>query len=109
MHNKSSSEVTVKRKRLVYAQWLEHFSAWKASDQTQKAYCLSHNLSLQAFKKHYARHRRHQSENKITPFLDPLFIPVQLTSSVEAERIEFIFRSGGDPENTGIDFIKVDT
>jgi hypothetical protein len=94
MHNKNSLAVTVKRTRLVYAQWLEHFSAWTASGQTQQAYCLSQNLSLQAFKKHYARHRRHQNENKITPPLDPLFIAVKLTRPVETERIEFIFRSG---------------
>ena len=93
MHNKNSSTTPIKRQRLLHTQWLEHFSAWNTSGQTQQAYCLSQNFSLQAFKKHYARYRN-QLKNKMLQASEPLFIPVQLTDTAESEHMEFIFRSG---------------
>jgi hypothetical protein len=102
MDNKTATKLLVKRRpRLSYAQWLDHFSCWQKSDQTQEAYCGAHQLSLPSFKKHRSRSQQEtkserEREIKKAAKTATHFVPLQLTPSVSpaASDIEFIFRSG---------------
>ena len=91
MQHKESTPRAPKRRPLLYAEWLEHFTSWKASGQTQQAYCLSNNLSLVAFIKQYSRKKKTE---KITPQSTGNFLPVQLIDTPVSQPIELIFRSG---------------
>lgn len=91
MPNKNQSVTISKQRRLPRSEWLEHFCSWKASGQTQIAYCSSYNLSYHSFKKQYSRVKAVKRIAK--PAREP-FIPIQLTDSVESQCIELVFRSG---------------
>ena len=90
MQNKEST-ARAPRRPLLYAEWVEHFTSWKASGQTKQLYCLSNNLSLVAFIKQYSRNKKIE---KTTPQSTGNFLPVQLIGTPESQPIELTFRSG---------------
>ena len=92
MQNKKSTAIIPKRRALLYAQWLEHFASWQVSGQTKQAYCLSNNLSFDAFKKQFSRSR--QTTKRVQQRPSEHFIPVQLIDVPISQAIEFIFTSG---------------
>ena len=92
MQNKKSTAIIPKRRALLYAQWLEHFASWEVSGQTKQAYCLSNNLSFDAFKKQFSRSR--QTTKRVQSQSSKYFTPVQLIDTPASRAIEFVFTSG---------------
>lgn len=94
MQAKNSATTFFKRPRIIYAQWLDYFSSWQASGQTQETYCLRQDLSLKAFKKHYRRYQKTEKIGVDVAASATPFIPVELINERRSDVVEVIFRSG---------------
>lgn len=67
-------------KRQGQAYWQTHLDAWRQSERTQVAYCLSHGLSIKSF----YRWRRKQKES-IAAAKPLTLVPVSLRGSTTQE------------------------
>jgi hypothetical protein len=81
----------MQNKEEVKNQMFSHIKKWKSSNQSQKAYCLEHNIRYYVFHYWFKRYRDHQAEKKDNP---PSFVKLSITEPVSMAYAELILPDG---------------
>jgi transposase-like protein len=76
----SKARQMAKRHGLEY--WRRHLEAWHQSDQTQKAYCASHGLSVESLRRWWRREKEALTRAKASMTLVPVSVAKPDTASV---------------------------
>jgi hypothetical protein len=90
----------------VKRQMFSHISQWKTSSQSQKAYCLEHNIRYHVFHYYFKRYRDEQAEKKDNT---SSFVKLQVDQSIPMAHAELILPDGKRlvfHKPVGSDFLK---
>lgn len=94
----STSKRAVNRDR-----WQQRIEAWKASGQSQRAFCVEQGLGLATFARWRGIFKLNERDGDSTPQATPVFVPVTVRDS-ERSGIRVVLEDGLHIEvNTGFD------